>query len=43
MSTIIKTTDLTKLYGPQNSVIHLNIYVIQGDIYGFLGRNGAGK
>ncbi|MEC1238053.1 ABC transporter ATP-binding protein, partial [Bacillus paralicheniformis] len=41
MSTIIKTTDLTKMYGPQKSVNHLNINVKQGDIYGFLGRNGA--
>ncbi|MEC4202159.1 MULTISPECIES: bacitracin resistance ABC transporter ATP-binding subunit BcrA [Bacillus] len=43
MNTIIKTTDLTKMYGPQKSVDHLNINVKQGDIYGFLGRNGAGK
>ncbi|MBS4162555.1 ATP-binding cassette domain-containing protein, partial [Klebsiella pneumoniae] len=43
MSTIIKTTNLTKMYGTQKSVDHLNIHVKQGDIYGFLGRNGAGK
>lgn len=43
MSTIIKTTDLTKVYGHQKSVDNLNMTVNQGEIYGFLGRNGAGK
>lgn len=43
MSTIIKTTNLTKIYGKQKSVDHLNINVNQGEIYGFIGRNGAGK
>ncbi|OYD07140.1 ABC transporter ATP-binding protein [Paludifilum halophilum] len=43
MSAVIKTTNLTKIYGNQTSVDHLNITVNQGDIYGFLGRNGAGK
>lgn len=43
MSVIIKTTNLTKIYGSQNSVDHLNISMNQGEIYGFLGRNGAGK
>src|SRR5699024_8890491 len=32
-----------KIYGEQKSVDHLNITVTQGQIYGFLGRNGAGK
>ncbi|MED0669986.1 ABC transporter ATP-binding protein [Aneurinibacillus aneurinilyticus] len=43
MSVIIKTTNLTKMYGNQKSVDHLNLTVNQGEIYGFLGRNGAGK
>ncbi|HDX9580438.1 TPA: ABC transporter ATP-binding protein [Bacillus pseudomycoides] len=43
MSTIIKTTNLTKIYGNQRSVDNLNINVNQGEIYGFIGRNGAGK
>ena len=43
MSAIIKTTNLTKIYGNQKSVDNLNITVNQGEIYGFLGRNGAGK
>src|SRR5688500_20081975 len=32
-----------KIYGEQKSVDHLNITVNQGEIYGFLGRNGARK
>lgn len=43
MSVVIKTTDLTKIYGSQKSVDHVNMTVKQGEIYGFLGRNGAGK
>lgn len=43
MSAVIKTTNLTKIYGNQRSVDHLNMTVNQGEIYGFLGRNGAGK
>ncbi|WP_147208816.1 ABC transporter ATP-binding protein [Oceanobacillus sojae] len=43
MGEIIKTTNLTKVYGQQKSVDHLNITVNQGEVYGFLGRNGAGK
>lgn len=43
INTIIKTTNLTKIYGKQKSVDNLNITVNQGEIYGFIGRNGAGK
>src|SRR5699024_10087687 len=32
-----------KIYGEQKSVDHLNITVNQGEIYGFLGRNGGGE
>ena len=40
---IIETHNLTKKYGSQTSVSHLNIHVRKGRIYGLLGRNGAGK
>jgi bacitracin transport system ATP-binding protein len=43
LNEIIKTTNLTKIYGDQKSVDHLNMTVRQGEVYGFLGRNGAGK
>ena len=39
---IIETHNLTKKYGSQTSVSHLNIHVKKGRIYGLLGRNGAG-
>ena len=40
---MIETRDLTKKYGNQSSVSHLDIHVKKGRIYGLLGRNGAGK
>lgn len=43
MSVIIKTANLTKMYGSHASVDQVNMTVNQGEIYGFLGRNGAGK
>src|SRR5690625_4625708 len=43
MNTVIKTTNLSKIFGVQKSVDQLSITLIQGDIYGFLDRNGAGK
>ncbi|WP_091742540.1 ABC transporter ATP-binding protein [Marininema mesophilum] len=43
ISVVIKTLNLTKIYGEQKSVDNLNMTVKQGQIYGFLGRNGAGK
>ncbi len=41
--TVIETRDLTKVYGSQISVNHINLHVRRGTIYGLLGRNGAGK
>lgn len=35
--------DMTKIYGKKAAVSHLEMKVRQGDIYGFIGRNGAGK
>ncbi|KEQ24898.1 ABC transporter ATP-binding protein [Paenibacillus tyrfis] len=43
MSAVIKTTQLTKMYGTQKAVDNLDMNVCQGQIYGFLGQNGAGK
>lgn len=40
---VIETKELTKAYGKQLSVNHLNIHVPKGKIYALLGRNGAGK
>ena len=40
---VIQTTDLSKRYKDKWAVEHLDLRVEQGDIYGFIGRNGAGK
>lgn len=39
----VETTGLTKTYGGKSAVKALNLKVRQGDIYGFIGQNGAGK
>ena len=43
MTDVISTTRLTKYYGNKRVVNCLNLKVEQGQVYGFLGRNGAGK
>jgi ABC-2 type transport system ATP-binding protein len=43
MTNVIQTHRLTKHYGSQRVVDCLNLKVEQGQVYGFLGRNGAGK
>ena len=39
----IEVKDLTKRYGPQLAIDHINFTVNKGEIVGFLGPNGAGK
>jgi ABC-2 type transport system ATP-binding protein len=39
----IETKDLTKKFGVFTAVDHISISVDKGDIFGFLGANGAGK
>ena len=41
--TVIQTMDLSKRYKDRWAVKHLDLRVDQGDIYGFIGQNGAGK
>ena len=41
--TVIETQDLTKVYGEQVAVSHLNLKIEEGEGFGFLGPNGAGK
>ena len=41
--TVIQTMDLSKRYKDRWAVKHLDLRVEQGDIYGFIGQNGAGK
>lgn len=40
---VIQINGLTKAYGGTRAVDGLNMRVGQGDIYGFVGKNGAGK
>jgi len=42
-SAIVQTQNLTKKYESINSVNKVDLYVQEGEIYGFLGPNGAGK
>ena len=39
----VETTALTKRYRSKAAVYHLDMKVPTGAIYGFIGRNGAGK
>lgn len=43
METIIKTSNLTKKYGEKLAAHKIDINIYKGDIYGLIGRNGAGK
>lgn len=40
---LLQTMGLTKQFGHQKAVDHIDIHIKRGAIYGFIGRNGAGK
>lgn len=40
---LLETMGLTKQYGHQKAVDHIDLHIPKGAIYGFIGRNGAGK
>lgn len=40
---VIEAKQLTKIYGEQTAVSSVNLHIKKGEIYGLLGRNGAGK
>jgi ABC-2 type transport system ATP-binding protein len=40
---VIETRDLTKTFDTRTAVSRLDLQVHKGDIFGFLGQNGAGK
>ena len=40
---MIKTQDLTKVYGSLHAVKNLNLDLSEGDLFGFIGPNGSGK
>lgn len=43
MDTILKTNALVKKYGEATVLNNINMTINRGDIYGFVGKNGAGK
>ena len=43
MNTILTTQNLTKKYGDKIAAGNINIHIREGEIYGLIGRNGAGK
>ena len=42
-SFVIKTQDLTKVYGELRAIDNLTLELTRGDVYGFIGPNGSGK
>lgn len=43
MEYILQSHELTKLYGKKAAADHVSMSIQKGDIYGFIGKNGAGK
>lgn len=43
MEQVIKTYNLTKKFGSFTAIDNISFYVNKGEIFGFLGANGAGK
>lgn len=43
MSIILKTENLSKQFGSKIAVDNVSMTINKGDIYGFIGKNGAGK
>ena len=39
MDTVLKTTELTKVFSGKKAVDHVSMTVNRGDIYGFIGKN----
>lgn len=43
MENMLKATDIVKKYGNRVVIKNINMNISKGDIYGFIGKNGAGK
>ncbi|MBR2109223.1 MAG: ATP-binding cassette domain-containing protein [Ruminococcus sp.] len=43
MNYILTTENLTKTYDKKDAAKNINIHIREGEIYGLIGRNGAGK
>jgi ABC-2 type transport system ATP-binding protein len=40
---MIRTQELTKVYGDLRAINNLNIELVEGDLFGYIGPNGSGK
>lgn len=40
---MLKIEHLTKIYGEKKAVDDISLHIRAGEIYGFIGHNGAGK
>lgn len=43
MEYVLKTESISKVYGTHRAVNKINMHIEKGAIYGFIGKNGAGK
>lgn len=43
MEYILETNKLTKVYGQKEAAVDVDLHIREGQIYGLIGRNGAGK
>jgi ABC-2 type transport system ATP-binding protein len=43
MTAVIRTEQLTKVYGSHRGITEVDLEVNEGEVFGFLGPNGAGK
>ena len=43
MEYILTTDNLTKIYGEKHAADGISLHIKKGDVYGLIGRNGAGK
>ena len=43
MQTVLEVKQVTKQYGQQYALDHVSLSIQKGEIYGLIGKNGAGK
>ena len=43
MEYMLPTDKLTKIYGKKRAADDISLHIKKGDVYGLIGRNGAGK